>query len=113
MQDHQIINMQNAKLKIIQLLQGVNGFDILKEDIKDESFELNTFEQPKEEFLTTLKIYFANNNQRGEVVVGLKEMIENVKQSNTEVVITNSIQKAEKAITIYTDSTYSEILGII
>lgn len=101
------------KEKVIQLLEEKNYFKVIEELKKDSSIVYNSFLQNKTDFLEIMEVYFDNNKEMGFAVKGLKELIAKTKSTQIDKVCINVFNNSSLSITVYTNETFSVLLGII
>lgn len=101
------------KEKVIRLLQEENYFKLIEELEKDPSIAYSSFLQNKTDFLEIMEVYFDNNESLGFTVKGLKEVIAKTKNTETDRVCTNVFNNASLSVAIYTNESFSVLIGII
>jgi hypothetical protein len=105
--------MDDIKLKLQALIANSRAYSAVDKILKEETVDINRTQQPKLEFLGVHERRLKRTMQRGKVVPGLEELIDNLKNTNAQVVIIYSIWNDKYAFAIYTDDAYSKILGVI
>ncbi len=108
-----LIKQAKLKEKVIQLLEEENYFKLIEELKKDSSIAYNSFLQSKTEFLEIMEVNFNNNEEMGFVVKGLKELIAKTKNTQTDKVCINLFNNSSLSIAVYTNESFSVLLGII
>ena len=105
--------MDDIKLKLQALIANSGAYSSVDKILKEETVDISRTQQPKSEFLGVHERRLKRTMQRGKVVPGLEELIDNLKNTNAQVVIIYSIWNDKYAFAIYTDDAYSKILGVI
>jgi hypothetical protein len=105
--------MSEIKVKITHLVKKYANDEVLNQILKDLDFDLESFDSDKYSFLDVHEARLATNRKMNNVVYGLEETVNNIKNSNTPVIVTNLIEKLDREAIIYTDINYSILFGII
>jgi hypothetical protein len=105
--------MDDIKLKLQALIANSGAYSSVDKILKEETVDINRTQQPKSEFLEVHELRLKHTMQRSKVVPGLEELIDNLENTNAQVITIHSIWNDKYAFAIYTDDAYSKVLGVI
>jgi hypothetical protein len=104
--------MDIIKEKLKDLVLASN-YESVKKIFNDPNFESQSFEKSRNFILDDLEIRLVTNKDRGVVVHGLEEAVSNIRNFNSEAIVTNLVNTENWEAILYTDNLYSLILGVI
>jgi hypothetical protein len=114
MRGHQKTNyMENIKAKLITLIAHSPDYNAVVDILKNEALEIRTSQQTKSHFLNIFEIRLKHNDENRMQVPGLKQLVDNLRNTDIKTVALHVIQNDEYGFAIYTDEANSKLFGII
>jgi hypothetical protein len=105
--------MDNIKSKLQELIANSGAYSAVGKILNEEIVDMDRVQWPKSEFLEVHQLRLTHTMQRNTVVPGLEELIDNLKNTDAQVVTIHSIWNDKYAFAIYTDDAYSKVFGVI
>jgi hypothetical protein len=105
--------MDNIKLQLQALIANSGAYSAVVKILKEETVDIDRTQWPKSAFLEVHELRLKHAMQRSKVVPGLQELIDNLKNTDAQVVTIHSIWNDKYAFAIYTDDAYSKVFGVI